>query len=351
MRPRPPGPVTVDRPKLLGGPAGHNSRIARPVRAPPRSLRLLALAAALQLAACKPSPSPTPAAWDRVASMVAPRAAHAVVATDDAIYALAGTGRGGAPVLDVERFDGERWAVETTLPGRGRNAPAAVVLDGRIFLIGGFDTTTNTPLDRVDVYDPITRTWSEATPLPAPRGGHAAAVMSGRIHVLGGGNSQSTLADHDVYDPDTRTWAALPALPRAEGSPAAVVHDGRLHAIGGRSGPADFGAVDIFDPRTNAWTAGPAIEPRGTAGAVVRCGAIHVLGGESQAQQRTLADVLRLDPSGGWQPLAPMPTARSFARAVLFRDAVHVVGGSLTPQTSHAPEGSAIVERMAPGCP
>jgi N-acetylneuraminic acid mutarotase len=125
----------------------------------------------------------------------------------------------------------------------------------------------------------------------------------------------------------------------------------KLYVIGGRSGPEDFGAVDIFDPQTNAWTAGPAIEPRGTAGAVVRCGAIHVFGGESQAQQRTLADVLRLDPSGGWQPLASMPTARNFARAVIFRDAVHVVGGSLTPQTSHAPEGSAIVERMAPGCP
>jgi hypothetical protein len=324
--------------------------------APPRPSHLLALAAALQLAAlqlaaCR-SPSPTPTAvWDRVAPMIEPRAAHAVVATDTAIYALAGTGQGGAPVLDVERFDGERWTVETTLPGRGRNAPAAVALDGRIFLIGGFDTTSNTPLERVDIYDPSMRAWSEATPLPSPRGGHAAAVLGGRIHVLGGGNSQSTLADHDAYDPDTRTWTALAALPRAEGSPAAVVHDGKLYAIGGRSGPEDFGAVDIFDPQANAWTAGPAIEPRGTAGAVVRCGAIHVFGGESQAQQRTLAEVLRLDPSGGWQPLAPMPTARNFARAVVFHDAVHVVGGSLTPQTSHAPEGSAIVERMAPGCP
>lgn len=320
------------------------------MRAPPGSSRLLALAAVLQLAACHPR-TPAPAAWDRVAPMIQPRAAHAVVATDEAIYALAGTGRGGAPVLDVERFDGERWAVETTLPGRGCNAPAAVALDGRIFLIGGFDTTTNTPLDRVDVYDPSTHAWSEAAPLPAPRGGHAAAVLDGRIHVLGGGNSQSTLADHDAYDPDTGTWTAFAVLPRAEGSPAAVVHDGKLYAIGGRSGPEDFGAVDIYDPRADAWTAGPPIEPRGTAGAVVHCGAIHVLGGESQAQRRTLADVLRLDPSGGWQPVAPMPTARNFARAVVFQGAVHVVGGSLVPQTSHASEGSAIVERMAPGCP
>lgn len=303
----------------------------------------------LLLAACRPQPAPA-AAWERVASMIQPRAAHAVVATDTAIYALAGTGRGGVPVLEVERFDGERWAVEASLPDHGRNAPAAVALDGRIVLLGGFDTTTNTPLDRVDVYAPSTRMWSEATPLPAPRGGHAAVVLEGRIHVLGGGNSQSTLADHDAYDPSTRTWIALAPLPRAEGSPAAVVHEGKLYAIGGRSGPDDFGAVDVFDPKTQAWTAGPAIAPRGTAGAVVCCGAIHVLGGESQAERRTLADVLRLDAREGWQALAPMPTPRGFARAVVFRDAIHVVGGSLAPQTSHAPEGSAIVERLAPGC-
>lgn len=280
-----------------------------------------------------------------------PRAAHAVVSTDEGIYALAGTGSGGAPVLEVERFDGARWTVDSALPDHGLNAPAAVALDGRIFLIGGFHTTTNVPVDRVHVYDPAAHRWSEAAPLPAPRGGHAAAVLAGRIHVLGGGNSRSTLAAHDVYDPATGTWTALAPLPRPEGSPAALVHDGKLYAIGGRSGPQDFGAVDIFDPRANAWTVGPAIDPRGTAGAAVHCGEIHVFGGESQARRQVLADVLRLDPDAGWQPAGALPTPRNFARAVVFRGAVHVVGGGRTPQTSHAPEGSAVVERLRPTCP
>lgn len=313
----------------------------------PRRALLPACGLALHLTACATAPAP---AWDSLAPMLHPRAAHAVVATDDAIYALAGTGPGGVPVLAVERFDGQRWTVETELPGRGLNAPAAVVLDGRLHLVGGFDTTTNTPVDRVHVYDPQTRAWSDAPVLPAARGGHAAAVLDGRIHVVGGGNSQSTLADHDVYDPLTRAWSPRAPLPRAEGSPAAVVHHGKLYVIGGRSGPRDFGAVDIFDPASDTWTSGPAIDPRGTAGAVVHCGAIHVLGGESQARRQTLADVLRLDPAAGWQPLAPMPTARNFARAVVFRGAVHVVGGGLDPQTSHAPEGSAVVERLTLAC-
>jgi len=47
-----------------------------------------------------------------------------------AIYALAGTDERGAPVREVERFDGSRWRSETQLPGPALNAPAAVVLDG-----------------------------------------------------------------------------------------------------------------------------------------------------------------------------------------------------------------------------
>ena len=47
--------------------------------------------------------------WRKEADLLTSRAAHAVVATADAIYAMAGTGRDGKPVLDVERFVGAAW--------------------------------------------------------------------------------------------------------------------------------------------------------------------------------------------------------------------------------------------------
>ena len=278
------------------------------------------------------------------------RAAHAVVATRGAIYALAGTGPNG-PVLDVERFDGRRWSFETRLPGDGLNAPAAAELEGKIYLIGGFNTTTNVPSSDVLVYDIRRKAWSHAAPLPAPRGGHAAAVLNGRIHVVGGGNSQSTLADHSEYDPATNQWRELAPLPRSEGSPALVTFANRLYAIGGRSGRSDFGDVYIYDAATDQWTTGPSIDPRGTAGAVVYCGSIHLLGGESQATNGSLDDVFRLDPrQAAWTKLEPMPHARNFARAVLFKGGVYVVGGSPTAGTSHASAGSKIVESYRASC-
>ena len=302
------------------------------------------------LAATLASPASGREGWEAAPPLRHARAAHAVVAMGDALYALAGTGDGGTPVREVERFDGTAWRDVALLPDAGLNAPAAVALDGRIYVIGGFETVTNVPTSRVRVFTPATGQWREVAPLPAPRGGHAAAVLDGRIHVIGGGNSQRTLADHDVYDPVADRWTAATPLPRAEGSPAAVTWNGRLYAIGGRSGERDFGAVDIYDPATRAWIAGPALSPRGTAGAVVYCGAVHVLGGESQAARASLGDVLRLD-TGGWRALASMPTPRNFARAVVLGDAIYVVGGSPTPEASHAGHGSPVVERFRAACP
>src|SRR5882672_4836540 len=186
--------------------------------------------------------------WRSEPALKFPRSAHALAATDSALFVVGGTGsseEGGQakPILEVERFDGKAWSVETTLPGEGLNAPAAVIFEKRLWVIGGFGTTSNVPVATVRTYDFESHAWTEAPPLPAPRGGHAAIVFAGAIHVFGGGNSLSTLADHCAFDPATRSWKERSPLSRAKGSPAAVVFEDKLWAIGGRSGSDDFGDV------------------------------------------------------------------------------------------------------------
>jgi N-acetylneuraminic acid mutarotase len=292
---------------------------------------------------------PTAGKWTREPDMATPRAAHAVVATADAIYALAGTGPDGKPVSDVERFDGKSWRRETALPGEGLNAPAAAAIGDTIYLIGGFGTTTNRPVTTVHRYNTRTRSWSAAAPLPAPRGGHAAIVMNGRIHVIGGGNSMSTIDDHSVYDPAANQWTERARLPRSMGSPATAVLGGKLYSIGGRSGPNDFGDVHIYEPAKDAWTPGVTIPARGTGGAAVSGGSIYYFGGESQARKVVLGDVLRLDPgAAAWVADQAMPTARNFARVALLKGRVYVVGGSTEYGSSHASIGSGVVESFRP---
>ncbi|MDX9911827.1 MAG: kelch repeat-containing protein [Phycisphaerales bacterium] len=314
----------------------------------------IALAAALALALVVRHPAQAAGAqqatdtWSAAPSMAFERSAHAVASDDHAIYVVAGTGgTPPRPIEAVERFDGREWTTLATLPGPGLNAPSLSIVDGRLYVVGGFSGTTNLPTSTVHVYDPESRQWSTAAPLPDARGGHAAVVLEGKIHVIGGGNDRSTLATHSVYDPEADAWSDLAPLPRSEGSPAAVVYDGRIWAIGGRSGGDDFGEVYIFDPGTGAWSQGPPLPPRGTHGAVVFHGAIHVFGGESQAEHRVMGEALRLDPeTHAWRAIDPLTTPRNYARAAVIDGAVFVIGGSTEPGGSHASRGSAAVERM-----
>ncbi len=314
-------------------------------------IRALAIAAlgSLVLAAGSDAHSSATSSWTTAPSLLKPRAAHAVVRVGGSLLAIGGTDAIGVTVASVERFDGHKWQLETRLPvAGGLNATAAVAIGARVYVIGGFAGTGNVPTAGVEVYDTATRTWSHAADLPSPRGGHAAVVLDGRIHVLGGGNSLSTLADHSVYDPATDRWSSAAPLSRAKGSPAAVVFGGRIYAIGGRSGTSDFGDVEIYDSAIDRWTKGPSIPPRGTVGAAVYGPSLYVFGGESQATGRTLADVLRLRASAhAWTSIGRMPTARAFARAVTYRGAVYVVGGSRVTASSHAAPGARVVERFA----
>jgi N-acetylneuraminic acid mutarotase len=303
---------------------------------------------AMTVIACASVPHQNSAgAWLDAPPMIHARSAHAVASTGDAIYAIGGTGDGSRPVLDVERFDGTQWRDETRLPGDGLNAPAAAVIGRRIYVIGGFKTTTNVPSSDVLVYDIDSHSWGAAASLAEPRGGHAAAVLDGRIHIIGGGNSRSTLANHSEYDPATNRWTERAPLSRSKGSPAAVAYNGKLYSIGGRSGPGDFGDVEIYDPSTDSWTPGTPIEPRGTAGAASYCGTIYVFGGESQAKKSTLDEVLRLNPSTSqWDRATPMRRARNYGRAVVYRGAVFLVGGNPVVGMSHSSSGSTLVERF-----
>ena len=234
-------------------------------------------------------------AWSKAPKLPHPRSAHAVVVEHGSIYVL-----GGPSTAVVDRFDGKKWHRETILPGGKVNAPAAVSLARKLYVIGGFSGSSNRPESTVRVHDPATGSWSEAAPLP-----------------------------------------------RAEGSPAAVVFHGRLYAIGGCSGTSDYGDVFVYDATSDTWSNGPSIPPRGTAGATVFHDAIYVFGGESQARFKTLRDVYRLTAgSTVWAKVALLPKARNYARAVVFRNTVYVVGGSRTPGDSHGSYGSRLVDRF-----
>ena len=85
-----------------------------------------------------------------------------------------------------------------------RSVAGVAVLDGLLYIIGGFDR--NNYLQDADVYDPETNSWTSVSPLSDKRSATSVAVMKGRIFAVGGFNGQF-LSSVEVYDPTINQWS------------------------------------------------------------------------------------------------------------------------------------------------
>ena len=158
----------------------------------------------------KNSPAPVdtaPGTWTRLASMPSVRQEVAVAETGGRMYVIGGFGRGlAASDLGEAYLPGADHRERRAALPMALHHPAAVGLDAKVLVFGGFRGTISwTPLANVFEYDPATDRWRERAPMPTARGGLAAAVVGGEVHVVGG-EAGARLATHEVYDPRADRW-------------------------------------------------------------------------------------------------------------------------------------------------
>jgi Kelch motif len=115
-------------------------------------------------------------------------------------------------------------------------AGAAAVIDGKLYVAGGFNGFD--PVTALDVYDPSVNTWRTLAPIPQA-GSAIGAALQGKLHVLVG-------TSHYAYDPGTNRWRPLTPSQYAHDALLKVQLDGRarLLAVGGNHGPN----LDIPNP-------------------------------------------------------------------------------------------------------
>src|SRR5207244_2077421 len=88
----------------------------------------------------------------------------------------------------------DSWTIRAPLP-RPLNHPAAAGLNGRLYVMGGFDNGTGRPVASLYEYDPATDTWAERAPMPTARGALAAATLGGLIYAVGGISARNVVAN------------------------------------------------------------------------------------------------------------------------------------------------------------
>ncbi len=194
---------------------------------------------------------------------------------------------------------------------RARSGHTATLLpDGRVVVIGGENIRrTRQMLDSVELYDPATRSWSAAAPLPEPRANHTATLLDdGTILVVGGGASnaigvpsgQEVRLDALLYDPATGASESLgPTRTPRHGHHAVRLPSGRVLLVGGADatsvdlpapgagGTQPFGrelaSAELYDPATRTFSdTGSMREPRVSFTAVrLEDGRVIVSGGSN----------------------------------------------------------------------
>ncbi|WP_448581315.1 Kelch repeat-containing protein [Thermaurantiacus sp.] len=137
--------------------------------------------------------------------------------------------------------DGQKWEPGPRVP-RGVNSAAFAVLDGRLHMVGGRYVTGGQILNISEhqVFDPASGSWSQRAAMPAPRGGHAAAVALGRLYVFGGesfGKSPAVHAEVFAYDPKADRWQEVARMGEGRHGLGAVGVAGRIHLLGGAAEP------------------------------------------------------------------------------------------------------------------
>ena len=203
--------------------------------------------------------------WTNVASLPQPRTYAAAAVLNGEIYVGGGSDAAGNRSASVWRYSSASgWRVVTALPGaRGRFTLTGVTSGGvsQLWALGGDAAAGGT---RVDVYDPVSQTWSSGPSLPLVRFAHGIASLNDYLYVIGGLDENAVPQSAIMYV-DLLPQAGGGGTPAWQVASSAMISPPRL-SFGGQvalipGGPGDAGILLVggrtdIESATNTLTVG-----------------------------------------------------------------------------------------------
>lgn len=221
-----------------------------------------------------------------------------------------------------------------------REYAAAAVLDGRVYLVGGQLTNTGTvpspATALLEIYDPTTNTWLAAPPMPTARMGLTLTAYNGRIYAIGGrtdGFTTSAVGTVEEYNPGTGLWTTSNPMPtprfHAAAGLALTPYGNLIVVAGGETETSVLGTVQGYNPITNAWfNLEPLPTARGQLAMASVGGRLYAIGGYAGLLAQWVGMVEEYDPQlGSWTARASMPTPRAHLALVVINDRLLAAGG------------------------
>lgn len=201
----------------------------------------------------------------------------------------------GDVLNNFERYDAltNRWTALPPLPTPRAGLGLAVVGD-MIYAVGGRDCSLfdvcGQALDVNEAYNIRTGRWEAKEPLPTARMDASAVALNGKIYVIGGYNDAEggQLSQVEIYDPATDSWTKGAKLPSARSNAGAAVCADQVVVFGGYAPTfAPRSSVWIYDTVSDRWKRGPDLKVPRDGGQAARAGdVVYAIGGSYDANPR-----------------------------------------------------------------
>jgi len=278
--------------------------------------------------------TPTAPGWEALRQIPVGHGESAIAAWDGKIYVAGGYDTSSNFLIYDLATDS--WATGRSLVGGTDNA-GAVASGGKIYVFGGEASP------RVQIFDVAANSWSNGPALPSPRFSSVVELVGGSVHLVGGWSfdrsNNVSISSHTVFDLSSATYPAGPfaSMGTARNHAYSGVIDGKLYVTGGRApghegdDGSNVAVTEVYDPGTDGWTTLEDLPtPRSGGASAVLNGKLYVMGGQLPGNTVYKA-VHRFDPATGhWEALGDMPIELTGHRAVAVGSAIYVMGGFST---------------------
>lgn len=224
------------------------------------------------------------------------------------------------------------WVMKNSMP-TPRSSSGSAVVNGKLYVIGGFLGTPNQDTQVVEEYDPSTDSWTTKAPMPTARAGFGVAVINNKIYCVGGSQLNSNrLTTNEMYDPVSNTWSTKAPMTTGRRDLRCETVNGKMYAMGGfLDWASNTPIVEEYDPNSNSWTVKQSMltANRSFASAVYN-NQIHVFGGADQTSILFNLHQVYDPTANSWNSSTSMPTPRALMMAAALNNKIYVVGGQVS---------------------
>jgi N-acetylneuraminic acid mutarotase/predicted phosphodiesterase len=204
----------------------------------------------------------------------------------------------------------------------GRGGACSAVLDGKLYVIGGgnspsWDSTSTT----VEIFNPVSNSWTSGAPLHEPRTFAGCAVVNGKIYVIGGSNAFGILTSVEEYNPVTDRWVYKSPMPTNDNGygEACVAYNNKIYVF------LPYNTYQ-YDVGSDSWVVkAPIPRARANTRAALVGDSIYLVGG-FWYEWKDYVDAYYPN-TNTWQKKTSLPSARGNIFLTALNDQLYAIGG------------------------